>query len=294
MVNKTIEITESGRLDKVLATRIDFSRSKIQQLISQGKVFVEGQKCTNKSKVIDNKTIQLKYSPMKRSDSIHPENKPLEILYEDEYILAVYKPSGLLVHPTSSQNSNTLVNRLIYEYPELTEVGEPHRAGLANRLDKGTSGVLLVARNTDILNHLKKQFKERSIEKKYLAIANGILDEDKIKIEVPIKRDSSNPTLREAHPEGKQSITVIRKQGYSEGKSALLCFPKTGRTHQLRIHCKYLGHPILGDQKYRGDNYSRLMLHSSSIQFTHPRTGERIKVESEPPEEVEQLWRKIV
>lgn len=288
---KTVILQEDGRLDRVLARSADRSRSQIQQLIKKGDVQIDGEPVTDKSMTVNQGTSVL--LPVESRDSsgpVPPEDDPLDVLYEDEYLLVLDKPSGVLVHPTSHQRTGTLVNRILHHYPEQKNVGEPDRAGLVHRLDRATSGVLIVARDEPSLTALKDQFRERTVQKEYRAVLVGEFSDDRLKIDVPIARDPDNPTLRRAHPTGKPAVTILNREGSRNGRSAVWCHPRTGRTHQIRVHMKYLGHPIVGDAKYHRATDDRLMLHAESIEFIHPVTDNSLHVISDPPEEVLRAW----
>ncbi len=291
---KTVQLDGNGRLDRLLAINTIVSRSQIQQYIENGDVRIEGKPIRDKSMSVEEGT-RVSY-PVESNDSdadLTPESGRLDILYEDEEFLVLDKPAGMLVHPTSHQREGTLVNRILHHYPDQTEVGDPDRAGLVHRLDRATSGVIVVARTEQSLSILKGQFREREVQKKYRAIVAGELSNDSLKIEVPIGRDPDNPTLRVADPAGKPSVTIVEREGARNGRSALWCHPRTGRTHQIRVHLKYIAHPIVGDEKYSRSNAERLMLHAESIEFIHPVTDNPLRVESDPPNEVLQTWNEV-
>lgn len=288
---ETVRIENDGRLDRVLAERTDQSRSRIQKYIERGDVRVEGEPAQKKSMTISEGTrVSLPRESEDSKDKLVSEEGPLDVLYEDDCLLVLDKPARMLVHPTSHQREGTLVNRILHHYPGQREVGYPERAGLVHRLDRGTSGVLIVARSEESLSNLKNQFRERSVQKLYRAVVAGELTDDSLKIDVPIGRDPDNPTLRQADPNGKPSVTIVEREGSSDGCSALWCRPRTGRTHQLRVHLQYIGHPILGDPKYSRGKEERLMLHAESIEFIHPVTDNSLRVQSDPPPEVLQAW----
>lgn len=292
MMTKMYEADTSDRLDKVLNDFIARSRSQIQRWIEQGKVRVDGEIVTQKSKKVHTgQEIEIEVMVEEEEESgYRAEKGELEIIYQDEHLIAVNKPSGLIVHPTESIKKGTLVNRLLYRFPQLASVGKEYRAGLAHRLDKGTSGVLLVARTEDCLEHLKQQFRRREVQKTYRVIMSGELADETLRIQVPIGYNPRNRMLRKASPEGRYAESVFDREAAKNQMSAVWCRPKTGRTHQIRVHAKYLGHPVVGDQKYGGDQANRLMLHSESIGFTHPNSEESVQFRANIPEEVEKLW----
>jgi len=291
-MNEIFEANDSDRLDKVLNGFVPRSRSQIQRWIEQGKVRVDDRIVTQKSKkILSGQKLEIEVTIEEQEQSgFEAEQGRLEVLHEDDYLIVVNKPSGLIVHPTESIKKGTLVNRLLHRYPELASVGEKHRAGLAHRLDKGTSGVLLVARTETCLEHLKQQFRRREVQKTYRVVLTGEVADETVRIEVPIGYNPRNRMLRKATPEGRYAESVFEREAVGDQVTAAWCRPKTGRTHQIRIHAKYMGHPVVGDQKYGGDTASRLMLHSESIEFIHP--GKEVPVEftASPPEEVVELW----
>lgn len=289
---ETLEIGESGRLDKRLSERLDASRNQLQQLIENGKATVNNRVVTTKSHTVhagdrvefDTESLTRKQRPPEAEDG------PLSVLFEDDHILAVNKPSGTIVHPTENTRTGTLVNRILAHYPDQRSFD---RAGLVHRLDKGTSGVLLVGRSEPAIDGLKKQFKKRSINKRYRAILDGRLDDSTVKIDVPVGRDPGNPVLRTATPDGKKAVTELHVAATTKTRSAVYCHPISGRTHQIRVHCQYLGHPIVGDEKYNGPEAERLMLHAETIEFNHPVQGRTVTITAELPEEVDNSWQKI-
>ncbi len=300
-MNENISVERRERIDKYLASQLNLSRSRIQKIITAGKVLLNNSPVRDKSQLVKpDDSLQVELPDEIHSNRVRPEDKPLSVLYEDEYLLAVDKPSGIIVHPVRHPSagddlvSGTLVNRLLYHYPELKQVGGSERAGLVHRLDRGTSGVLLVARSTEVLLRLQEQFKKRSVRKKYRAICGGRMDEPRIRVEVPLARDPGNPLLRCADAEGKRAVTTFEKRGEDSTRVALDCKPVTGRTHQIRVHASYIDLPIIGDNKYAGRAADRLMLHAQAIEFNHPINNEKVRIKSNSPEVFEQLWQEIV
>ncbi|MFP4687245.1 MAG: RluA family pseudouridine synthase [bacterium] len=292
---ETVFFEREGRLDKLLSRALPYSRSILQKLIKEGAVQVDGEIVCDKSySCSGDEKVTVEISEEAFSDRIKPEDGPLEMLYEDEFLLAVNKPAGMIVHPTGGVKAGTLVNRLLYHYPELEKVGGAQRSGLVHRLDRGTSGVVLIARSNKILAELQQQFKDKAVKKTYRAVLGGELADSRLRIEVPIARHPHNPLLRRAAAAGKKAVTKLQVAGRGRGLTSVWCYPLTGRTHQIRIHCKYINHPVLGDKKYGGKKAERLMLHAEKISFKHPLTDKIIKVETEPPREVLERWQKQV
>lgn len=283
------------RLDKVLSGSLPYSRSRLQAWIEAGRVRVDDATVTRKSeRVHPGQDVEVTVPPRESREGVVPESGPLEVLHEDEAFLAVEKPPGMLVHPTAHERSGTLVNRLLFHYPELSEVGESHRAGLVHRLDRPTSGVLLVARTESALRTLKDQFRRRRVKKTYRAVLEGDLRDGSVEVQVPLGRHPDNPVLRSADPSGKYAFTEIERVGGSPERTAVYCYPKTGRTHQIRIHARYLGHPVVGDAKYGSGGEERLMLHAEALRFEHPRESRSFTVRSTRAEEALPPWDVLV
>lgn len=289
---REIEVGDSGRLDKRLAEQVELSRSKVQDRILSGNVDVNGVTVTDKSERVETGDVLLiEFEPEDTGeDRLEPDPGPLTVLHEDETVLAVEKPAGMVVHPNPKTRTGTLVNRIITHFPEQVELD---RAGLVHRLDKGTSGVILFGRTRPAVAGLKEQFKDRTVKKTYCAILGGRLDDESVKIDVPVGRDSDNPMLRQASPGGKRAVTVIERVASKNDRTAVRCYPSTGRTHQIRVHCNYINCPIVGDNKYNGPDAERLMLHAKTIEFNHPIEGNQLEVSSDLPEEVLQPWLEI-
>ena len=270
------------RLDFFLAKKIrDISRSQIQRLVEEGSVRVNGQTTKSSYKLKPGDRIHIEYKPQK-SEKTEPEKIPLHILYKDKDILIIEKPSGLVVHPGAGVRGGTLVNALLYHFPEVKGVGPEERAGIVHRLDKDTSGVMVVARTTKAYRHLQQQFKEKKVEKLYLGLAWGKMPQKSGKITWPIGRHPKHGeriSIKTRKPRRAETLfTVLREY---EESTYLEITPITGRTHQIRVHLSYIGHPIIADEIY-GSKYSaklakkiglkRQFLHAHRLEFTHPMT----------------------
>ncbi len=307
------------RIDKYLTDKIEnTSRHRIQSAISAEYVRVNGKiiKANYKIKPLDLITISMPFE--RRGIEVLPEKIDLNICYEDEDVLVVNKPAGMVVHPGCGNYSGTLVNALAH-YLNLPEQADPedNRMGvLVHRIDKDTSGILIIAKNEQSQLHLAKQFFDHSIERVYIALAWGDIKENSGTIEGHIGRDPNNRMCFKVYPDGetgKSAVThykVIKRLGYI---TVLECRLETGRTHQIRVHLNHLGHPIFNDDRYGGDrilkgtlynkykqfieNCFKLMprqgLHAKTLGFTHPRTGERIFIDSELPEDMQQVIAKF-
>ena len=276
------------RLDKFLSSNSSFSRNKVTQYINLGQVKVNGivvKKAANIIKyrdeiVIDESEFQ------NRNFSLTPEYE-LKIKYEDDDLLVISKDHGIVVHPSQNTNSATLVDILLNLYPTIKNVGEPSRPGIVHRLDKETSGLLVIAKDNNILVSLKDQFKKREVLKEYLAIVDGNTKEKGI-INAPIGRHPKDRKKRALISTGKEAITRYEKIINENGLSLLKVEIQTGRTHQIRVHLSSIGHPIYGDKvyskKYKSVS-SRMLLHSYRLKFKHPIKNKFIDIKDDIPKE---------
>jgi 23S rRNA pseudouridine1911/1915/1917 synthase len=264
---------------------LGLSRNFIQKLIRQKCVILEGKTPNAHYKVKAAQIFKLQI-PQQPTFSIEPEDIPLDICFEDDDVLVVDKPSGMVVHPGAGNYQGTLVNSLLFHYKSLSSVN-PQRPGIVHRLDKDTSGLIVVAKNNFSHHHLSRQFAEHSILRQYVALVKGRVELNEDVIELPIGR---HPRQRE-----KMSVSFMRKHRYAKTQYRVLkrssqvtlleLTPTTGRTHQLRVHLSFIEHPILGDKKYgRDTKFSRLALHARRIGFIHPRTNKFIEVKTAIPE----------
>lgn len=279
------------RIDVFLGSRIDeLSRSQIQKLFSKHEVFVNSAVCKEKKyKIKAGDSIEVYFSV---EDEYIPkaENIELNIIYEDEDIVVIDKPRGMVVHPGAGNYNNTLVNALLYHVGEdLRELGETDRPGIVHRIDKDTSGILVVAKSKLAFDSLKEQFSKHSIKRWYYALVYNNFGDDSGKIDRPIGRDKKNRLRRAIDGENpKRAITryeVMERFGNVVLIKAIL---ETGRTHQIRVHFTSIGHPLVGDKLY-GSKKDRFgadgqILHAAHLEFVHPRSGETVSFDSEPPE----------
>ncbi|NOZ35116.1 MAG: RluA family pseudouridine synthase [Chlorobi bacterium] len=305
------------RVDKFLTDRIEnISRTKVQTAAVQGYLFVNETEVKSNYKVKPGDVVVLKtfYKPEKIT--LTAENIPLNIIYEDDFILIINKASGMVVHPAYGNENGTLVNALLYYLKELPLYNtDDVRAGLVHRLDKNTSGVMVIAKTEEALSNLSKQFFNRIPKKNYKALIWGVPKEEEGTVTGNIGRSLKDRKIMRVYPEGdrgKHAVThykVNKDLGYV---SLIDCVLETGRTHQIRVHLKYLGHPIFGDKEYggneilRGTRYAKykqfvqncfqLMpaqaLHAETLEINHPETGERMKFEAEMPENFVSLLNK--
>lgn len=276
------------RLDKYLAECVDYlSRAQIQALIRQGLVTVNDRPAKASLRLEGGEVIRLLVPPLATPDEPEPEAIPLMVLYEDEHVAVVDKPAGMVVHPAFGHQSGTLVNAVLARWPQIAEFAEAGRAGIVHRLDKDTSGVILIAKTPLALNSLRAQFKARQVHKRYLALVEGVPGTTEGVIDAPIGRDPKRRKQMAVLREGREAITEFRVLDMFAAHSLLEAWPKTGRTHQIRVHLAFIGHPVVGDTVYgrrkQTLKLSRHFLHAASVNFTIPGTERRITVESPLP-----------
>ena len=277
------------RLDQFLARELpQFSRSRIQQLIRGNFVRRNDAPARPRDLVRAGDRIEINEPPPEKID-IQPAAIPLDVLYEDEDLVVINKPPGLVVHPGAGQRERTLVNALLHHFPKLSGIGGKERPGIVHRLDKETSGCLVVAKNDEAHRGLSAQFEARTVEKVYLTLVGGRLRKSSGIIEEKIGR---HPVDRQrmsiASKRGRAAKTEYRVLSASEEMSLLECKLHSGRTHQIRVHLHHLGHPVLGDKVYGGrfaKSLPRQMLHAWKLAFQHPRTGERKEFEAPLPDD---------
>lgn len=290
----TDENDENARLDNYLSELFDnFSRSHFKELIQKGKILVneEARKPSYKIKLGDK--IEM-LALEEKKEVIYPQNIKLDIIWEDENMLVVNKPSGMLTHPTELEPENTLVNALLYKYGEnLSDINGYFRRGILHRLDRNTSGLLMIAKNNETHEFLANQIKGRLVTKKYLAIAKGVFKEDSGIIDLPIGRNPANPCKMAVVENGKPSLTEFKVLKRFKDCTYLELDLKTGRTHQIRVHLSYLHHPILNDTLYGAGSYKvktqEQVLQSYKLTFTKPFSNDIIELEIEPDEKIKKV-----
>ena len=294
-MDQTIELTvlpQDGnvRIDAYLREHTELSRSRIASLIQEGALRVNGAVITKPSfKVEVGQRIEL-VLPEVRPVSIEPQDIPLDILYQDNDVVIVNKPCGMVVHPAAGNEDHTLVNALLYHVHDLSGIGGEMRPGIVHRLDKDTSGLILIAKNDRAHAALSEQFKERTMEKHYRAVAFGNFPEDSGLIDAPIARHPVDRKRMAIVKDGKPSQTEWTVLERLKSATYLDVPLLTGRTHQIRVHMHSIGHPLLGDCIYAPNiktrvHVPRLLLHAYSLAFTHPATGERMELTAPIPEE---------
>lgn len=284
----------SMRLDKFLAEECEqWSRSQIQNWIKEGRVTVNGKTVKANYKLAENDHIILRVPPPKEL-SIAPEPMPLDIIYEDQDLLVINKPRGLVVHPAPGHYSGTLVNGLLAHCSDLSGINGILRPGIVHRLDKDTSGLIMVAKNDAAHLSLAKQLSDHTVIRKYVAIVHGQVAHSKGTIDAPIGRDPKNRQRMAVLSKGKAAITHFQVLRHFEEYTLLECQLETGRTHQIRVHLKFIGHPVAGDPLYGPGKTLPIegqALHAKVLGFKHPRTGEALCFDSPLPEDIERLIR---
>ena len=298
--------SEGRRLDQFLSeTNLKLSRSRAKNLIQKRLIFLN-QKPAKPSAHVKTGDIISGSLPQPEPLSLKPEPIALTVLYEDSSIIVVDKPSGMVVHPAYGNPSGTLVNALLYHCKDLAGINGVLRPGIVHRLDKDTSGVMVVAKDEEAYHHLAKQFKNRTVRKVYQAIVYGKVSADEGLIDSDIGRHpSERKRMSTRTRRGRPAITRWKKIEEFDGATLLEIFPQTGRTHQIRVHLSSIGHPILGDPLYgrKGrpgaihdpvlrkcvKRLNRQALHAQRLEFTHPRTGERVRFVSPVPRDMEEV-----
>ena len=286
---------DGERVDRVIAFFSGLSRSKVSDLISKRLILRNGIPIKKGSEIVHtNDEISMPNLVNEAVEEIaSDESIDFEVVFEDDSVIVVSKPSGLIVHPGSGIANGTLVNGLAAQFPDLREIGDPTRLGLVHRLDKGTSGLLIVARTPEALENLKFQMQERHVHRQYFAIVAGHVESNKGVVDAPLGRDPKNPLKRAVINSGKYARThyeIDQKYESPFKVSMLNCRLETGRTHQIRVHLAAIGHPVLGDELYGGRTSfnieNRLALHAQMLTFLHPKTKNLMNFESPLPAEL--------
>ncbi|MBQ19528.1 MAG: RluA family pseudouridine synthase [Flavobacteriales bacterium] len=304
------------RIDKFLMDRIpNTTRNKLQNALTEGHILVNKKpvKANYRVKPLDDITVELPYPP--QEIELIPEDIPLNILYEDDDVIVLNKDAGLVVHPGFGNHTGTLVNGLIYHFKNLPETSMANRPGLVHRLDKNTTGVMVIAKTEHALSHLGKQFFDRTIERRYQALVWGDFEEEDGTVVGNVGRSLQNRKVMSVFPEeefGKHAIThykVLKRFGYV---TLIECKLETGRTHQIRVHMQHIKHPLFNDEDYGGDRIlkgtsftkykqfinncfeilPRQALHAKSLGFEHPATGKWLHFETDLPEDMTKLLEK--
>lgn len=289
-----------GRLDSWLAERTGLSRSRAAQLVEEGRVLLNGAVPRKRDRPAPGDRVEVRL-PAPEPSGVEAEEIPLAIIYQDADLLVIDKPAGLVVHPAAGHRSGTLVNALLHAVGDLSGIGGVLRPGIVHRLDKDTSGLMLVAKNDDAHRALSAALKAREVRRAYLAAIWGHLPRETVTVDAPIGRHSADRKKMAVVPGGRRAVTHFRQLERWRGADLVRAELETGRTHQIRVHLLHLGHPIVGDRLYAPDRQKgvsgtekpwasalakrvpRQFLHAGELRFTHPRTGEEMRFESPLP-----------
>ncbi len=293
----SVTADEAGqRLDAFLAERIEgWSRARLQRLIDDGDVLVGGKLAKSAYKVRGNDEIEIELTAH-LAEAFTPEDIPVDVVYEDDDLIVVNKPAGLVVHPAAGISQGTLANALAFHFAQLSTAGGASRPGIVHRLDKGTSGLLVVAKTEAAHEHLSNQFRAREVFKSYVALVHGQVEQRQGKIDQPITRDPRNRVRMAVGRNGRPALSLYRVREAFPRFTLLDVELKTGRTHQIRVHLAWMKHPVVGDEVYGGGRdktivdatvrravagLDRQFLHAAELGFRHPRTGAELRFKSE-------------
>ena len=293
------------RIDKFLSRNLeDVSRSRIQKLITEGKVLVNGARVSKHHKLVCGQEISIEdLSSANTGPDIAAEEIDLKIIYEDKSILVISKEAGMLTHPAPGNEKHTLVNVLMYHSKNLSKLSGEERAGIVHRLDKDTSGLLIAAKDENVHHRLSEMFADRKVKKTYIALVEGRFKEDRGEIKLPIGRSRiDRKKMSVAIDNGRDAITAFEVVEEFRHAALLNIYPRTGRTHQIRVHLNYIGHPIIADQVYGSRSSSlvakniglqRQFLHASKLEFTHPVTEKLMEFEDPLPKDLSESLEKL-
>jgi 23S rRNA pseudouridine1911/1915/1917 synthase len=295
------------RLDRHLAARLDVSRSRAHRWIEEGRVQVDGRPAKPSLALAAGQGVECDVPAAGPDDRVVPEAGALSILHADADLLVVDKPAGLTVHPGAGRATGTLVHRLLHDYPDIAGVGGPGRPGIVHRLDKDTSGVMVVARKEAAHRALARAFAARRVDKRYLAVVYGVPEAAGV-VDAPIGRHAQERKRMTVRPDGRPARTAWRLLATAAGAALLELTIETGRTHQIRVHMKHARHPLIGDPVYGESRWKGLpgsraqaalrafprpALHARRLAFEHPRSGEPVAFEAPVPDDLRRLWEAI-
>ena len=294
-MKETVVEMQNGRLDKVCSEIFsDYSRSQIKQLLDGGNITVNGKTEKAKYKVKSGDLIRLE-EPETKTLELRPENIPLDIVYEDDDVIVINKPQGMVVHPAPGHDEHTLVNALLYHCP-LSTINGTFRPGIVHRIDKDTSGLLMVAKNDKSHRSLAKQLKDKTNIREYVALVHGRIAEDEGTINAPIGRSLKDRKKQAVVKDGRNAVTHFEVLKRYRDYTLVKCILETGRTHQIRVHMKYIGHPLVGDPLYgpkktiKGNGQ---FLHAGKLGFVHPTTGKLLVFEAPLPKIFQECLEKL-
>ena len=302
----TVEPGDESRLDLFVSERLELSRTRVQKLLAEGKITVDGRPGRKSEPVEEGQRIEILVPPPSVV-SMEPEDIPLEIVFQDSHLAVVNKPAGMVVHPAPGHRTGTMVNALMFHVRDLSGVGGRMRPGIVHRLDRDTSGLLVVAKTDLAHQSLSEALKRREIKRLYQALVWGHIDQDTLTIDAPIGRDPRDRKRMAVVEDGRNALTRVRLAERWLRADLLDIALKTGRTHQIRVHLSHIGHPVVGDPVYgrgweRGmgggsrrwadelaRRVSRQFLHAAALGFDHPVTGERMRFRAPLPPDLASL-----
>lgn len=294
-MKETVVEMQNGRLDKVCSEIFsDYSRSQIKKLLDGGNITVNGKTEKAKYKVKSGDLIRLE-EPETKTLELRPENIPLDIVYEDDDVIVINKPQGMVVHPAPGHDEHTLVNALLYHCP-LSTINGTFRPGIVHRIDKDTSGLLMVAKNDKAHRSLAKQLKDKTNIREYVALVHGRIAEDEGTINAPIGRSLKDRKKQAVVKDGRNAVTHFEVLKRYRDYTLVKCILETGRTHQIRVHMKYICHPLVGDPLYgpkktiKGNGQ---FLHAGKLGFVHPTTGKLLIFEAPLPKIFQECLEKL-
>lgn len=278
---------QNKRIDKLLSDEFDISRSRIQSMIKDDQILVNGKSTKANYKVNENDQIKL-FDTTCEELKVEKEDIDLDIVYEDEDVIVINKERGMVVHPAPGNLKHTLVNALMYHCDDLSGINGVLRPGIVHRIDKDTSGLLIVAKNDQAHLSLSNQLQAKEVSRKYLALVHGVIEHDYGTIDAPIGRDiKDRKKMAVTATNSKDAITHFKVIKRYKDATLVSCELETGRTHQIRVHMAYIGHPIMGDETYAYRKTLKVngqLLHAYELTFRHPSTGKKITVQADLPE----------
>lgn len=290
MYDETIKISaehEKTRIDRFLGDRLDLSRSRIQTLVSDGDILVNGDVVKSNYRLKEDDEIKI-HIPENEEYEVLAEDIPIDIVYEDDDVMVVNKPKGMVVHPAPGNLHGTLVNAILYHCKDLSGINGVLRPGIVHRIDKDTSGLLIIAKNDKAHRSLSEQLQSKTVSRKYYALVHGEIPHEYGTIDAPIGRDvKDRKRMCVCEQNSKDAVTHFRVIERFDDYTLIECSLETGRTHQIRVHMKYIKFPIVGDETY---SYKKTMdtagqlLHAYELEFTHPTTGEKVVVQADMPD----------
>ncbi len=283
---------EKQRVDKVAAELEGITRSYAQTLIDEGAVLLNGSVTKSNVKVKENDLLSFEYEdeiPLE----VEPQDIPLDIRYEDQDVIVINKPKGMIVHPTGMNQKDTLVNALLYHCKDLSGINGVMRPGIVHRIDKDTTGLLIVAKNDQAHLSLSEQLKDKTVSRKYYALLHGVLEHDYGTIDAPIGRDPNDrQKMCVTAKNSKKAVTHFKVMERFKNYTLVECSLETGRTHQIRVHMQYIKHPVVGDPKYsyrKTMNCNGQLLHAHELEFIHPRSNQKVVVKAPLPDDFEKI-----